>query len=162
MKARRKSECKEWKKRVRELIEESKRRVDEEFGRKLGENFIENKKLVWNEVKRVRGGERGGSVRMRREDGELIGDGSELKGLWKGYFEQLKNNEAEGEAVETSMGIEAGRGWFPMQRDIGRLEVEGAITRLKCEKAAGLDGITAEMFKYGRDTVVEWMLLICE
>ncbi len=32
VKARRKSEYKEWK-RVRELIEESKRRVDEEFGR---------------------------------------------------------------------------------------------------------------------------------
>ncbi len=35
VKARRKSEYKEWKKKVRELIEESKRRVDEEFGRKL-------------------------------------------------------------------------------------------------------------------------------
>ncbi len=33
--ARRKSEYKEWKKRVREMIEESKRRVDVEFGRKL-------------------------------------------------------------------------------------------------------------------------------
>ncbi len=35
VKARRKSEYKEWKKKVRELVEESKRRVDEEFGRKL-------------------------------------------------------------------------------------------------------------------------------
>ncbi len=37
VKARRKSEYKEWKKKVRELIEESKRRVDEEFGRKLSQ-----------------------------------------------------------------------------------------------------------------------------
>ncbi len=44
-KARRKSEYKEWKNRVRRLIEESKRRVDEEFGRKLSQNFSENKKL---------------------------------------------------------------------------------------------------------------------
>ncbi len=44
VKARRKSKYKEWK-RVRELIEESKRRVDEEFGRKLSQNFSENKKL---------------------------------------------------------------------------------------------------------------------
>ncbi len=34
-KVRRNSEYKEWKKKLRELIEESKRRVDEEFGRKL-------------------------------------------------------------------------------------------------------------------------------
>ncbi len=45
VKVRRKSEHKEWKNRVRELIEESKRRVDEEFGRKLSQNFSENKKL---------------------------------------------------------------------------------------------------------------------
>ncbi len=45
VKARRKSEYKDWKNRVRELIEESKRRVDEEFGRKLSQNFSENKKL---------------------------------------------------------------------------------------------------------------------
>ncbi len=96
VKARRKSEYKEWKKKVRELIEESKRRVDEESGRKLSENFSENKKLFWKEVKSVRGGERDGGVRMRGEDGEVVRGGSELKGLWKGYFEQLMNNEAEG------------------------------------------------------------------
>ncbi len=45
VKTRRKPEYKEWKKGVRELIKESKRRVDEEFGRKLSQNFNENKKL---------------------------------------------------------------------------------------------------------------------
>ncbi len=51
-----------------------------------------------------------------------------------------------------------------MQREIGRrtLEVEEAIARLKCGKLTGMDGITAEMLKYGGDAVVEWMLLICE
>ncbi len=45
VKAGRKSEYKDWKNRVRELIEESKRRVDEGFGRKFSQNFSENKKL---------------------------------------------------------------------------------------------------------------------
>ncbi len=94
---------------------------------------------------------------MRGEDGEPVGDESKLKELWKGYFQQ-----AEGEAVVTSMGIEAGRGRGPIQREIGRLEVEGAIARLKCIKAAGMDGITAEILKYGGDAVVEWMLLLYE
>ncbi len=57
---------------MRELIEESKRRVDEEFGRKLSQNFSENEKLFWKEVKKVRGGEKSGDVRMRGEDGELF------------------------------------------------------------------------------------------
>ncbi len=86
VKVRKKSEYKKWKKRVRELIEESKRRVDEEFGRKLSQNFSENKKLFWKEVRKVRGGERSGDMRMRGEDGELVRGESELKGIWKGYF----------------------------------------------------------------------------
>ncbi len=44
-KVRRNAEYKEWKKKLRELIEESKRRVDEEFGRKRCEIFSKNKKL---------------------------------------------------------------------------------------------------------------------
>ncbi len=50
-------------------------------------------------VKKVRGGERSGDVQMRGEDGELGRGESELKRIWKGYFEQLMNNEAEGEGV---------------------------------------------------------------
>ncbi len=66
-----------------------------------------------------------------------------------GYFEQLMNNDTEGEAVVTTMVIEPGRGQVPIQRKIGRAEVEKAIARLKCGKAAGMNGITAEMWKYG-------------
>ncbi len=64
-KARRKPEYQEWKKKVRELIEESERRVDEEFCRKLSENFNKNKKLFWKEMEGVRGGERDRGVKMR-------------------------------------------------------------------------------------------------
>ncbi len=45
---------------------------------------------------------------------------------------------------------------------VDRLEVESDIARLKCGKAPGMDGITAEMLKYGDDAVVEWLLLLCE
>ncbi len=103
------------------------------------------------------GGKISGGVRVWGEDGELVGGENELKGIWNCYFEQLVNNEAEREAVVTSTDIEAGRGRVPMQRKIGRLEIERAAARLKCGKAAGMDGITAEMLKYGSDTVVEWM-----
>ncbi len=72
VRVRRKSEYKDWKKRVRELIEESKRRVDGEFGRKLTQNFSENKKIFWKKVKKAREGEKSGDVRIRGEDGESV------------------------------------------------------------------------------------------
>ncbi len=52
MKARRKSEYEDCKKRVRELIEESKRRVDEEFGRKLSQNFVKTRSFSGKRRKR--------------------------------------------------------------------------------------------------------------
>ncbi len=73
-------------------------------------------------------------MRMRGEDAELVRGESELNGLWKGYFEQLMYKKGEEEAVVTSMGTDAGRGRVPMQRDIGKLEVERAIVRLECGK----------------------------
>ncbi len=34
-------------------------------------------------------------VRVRGEDGELVGDESELNQIWKGYFEEFMNKETE-------------------------------------------------------------------
>ncbi len=41
-------------------------------------------------------------------------------------------------------------------------EVNQAIKRLKNGKAAGMDGITAEMLKCGGDVVTKWMVTICQ
>ncbi len=72
----------------------------------------------------MRGGERGWGCEDEGRGWRACRGGNELEGLWKGYFEQLMNNEAEGEAVVTSMGIEAGRGRVSMQEEIDRVEVE--------------------------------------
>ncbi len=57
VKARRKSEYKEWKKKGRVLTEESKRRVDEEFGRKLSDNYrgrleCQTSQVIWHYAER--------------------------------------------------------------------------------------------------------------
>ena len=49
---RRTSEYNSWNIKVTDLVNESKRKVDEEFGRKLSETFFEDKKLFWEEVKK--------------------------------------------------------------------------------------------------------------
>ncbi len=85
-------------------MDESKIRVDEQFDRKL-ENFMENRKLFWNEVKE-RGAIEGVGLRMKRDFGMLVNSKKKVTGVWKRRFERLVNGE---ETIVTSMGIEAGR-----------------------------------------------------
>lgn len=83
---------------MKELVNVSKQQVDEDFGGKLSENFSMNKKLFWKEVKRERGGWEGKSVRVKSEDGRLVGKG-EVTGVWKNNFEYLMSEKTDGETI---------------------------------------------------------------
>ncbi len=159
---RRRSEYKEWKKKVRELVDEGKMRVEEVFGRKLSERFMENRKLFCKEVKKERGDVGGVSLTMKREDGMLVSSKEEVQGVMKRHFEHLMNGGTGGEAVVTSMGMKAGGKRVGEKRTIERVEVEKAIGKMKCGNAAGIDGINPELVKHEGDTVREWMTMICD
>ena len=149
------------KRKVKQVIKESKEKVDDEFGRKLSEKFNENKKLYWKEVKKERGGCKSGSDKVKDKEGNLLSEHEALKGHWKEYFEGLMNVESKKEAVVTCMGMERGGGRLKIQGSISRREVKRAIGRLKMRKAPGVDGITAEMLRFGGEVVIDWMHLIC-
>ncbi len=99
---------------------------------------------------------------MKREDGMLVSSKEEVKGVWKKHFECLMNGGAGGEAIVTSMGMEAGGKRVYEQRVIERVEVEKAIAKIKCGKTAGIDGITPKIVRHGGDTVVDWMTMISD
>ncbi len=145
----RRGEYRAWKKKVKELMDESKKRADEEFGRKLNEKFKDNRKLFWKEVKRENGDVEGVSLRMKREDGMLVSSKEEVKGVRKRHFERLMNEGAGGEPIVTSTGMEAGGKRVCQQRVIEMIEVEKALARIKCGKTAGIDVITPEMVQHG-------------
>ncbi len=68
------SEYKSWNKKVKELMDKSKMRVDEEFHRKLSANFIGSRELT---KRTILGGEereryRGVGLRMKRDFGMLV------------------------------------------------------------------------------------------
>ena len=143
------------------LVRESKRKLDEEFGRKLSVKFSENRKLFWKEMKRVRGGKEAISTRMRGEDGQVMtGVEEELDG-WRNYFENLMSESGGGRAIVTCMGMDGGGRRSVAPDGISREEIKNAIARLKSEKSPGCDGVTAEMLKGGDELVVDWMHAIC-
>ena len=63
------------------------------------------------------------------------------------------NGKADGEAVLSCMGMEAGGRRVFEQKEINRGEVEKAIAKLKSGKAGGVDGITAEIWWRGNSRV---------
>ncbi len=65
-----------------------------------------------------------------------------------------------GPAVVTAVVLNGG-GEVYREENITYEEVNQAIKRLKNGKAAGIDGITAEMLKCGGDVVTKWMVKIC-
>jgi sorting nexin-29 len=114
----------------------------------------------YRRVKRMTQGYKSGSLACRRDDGNLVTDAETVLRLWRDHFESLlagDNQEPDEEDPLTPIredGVEV-----PIP---SHTEVEVAIKRLKNNKAAGADGLPAELFKAGGDELVRSMhQLIC-
>ena len=79
---------------VKRKVKEAKRRADWRWGQKIGENFEQNKKMFWKEVKRLRKGESGREETVKDANGYLLkGDAARVR--WAEYFESLLNVVSE-------------------------------------------------------------------
>ncbi len=71
------------------------------------------------------------------------------------------NEGVGGRAEVITMGIKIHDERPHTQGRLERSEIMEAIRKLKFGKAPGLDGITAEMLKYGGEIFIDWMVWIC-
>ena len=98
---------------------------------------------------------------IKDKDGRLIKNEEEQLKRWKGYFEELFNVERVVE--ERKDGGEAKIIDGEKQSECPtKEEVRKAVARLKSFKAAGPDGIVAEVLKAGGEPVVEWIWRILQ
>ena len=98
---------------------------------------------------------------MKDNSGKMLRENDDVKRRWSEYFEELMNVNSQGKAIVTCMGMKEGGGRVYEQSDIKREEIVKAIGDLKCGKAPGIDGITAEMLKYGGEAISDWMHAMC-
>ena len=151
--------------KYREKKLETKRKVDFEkslanvrWGQSFGRSYEENKKKFWKEVKRVRKGESRMEESVKDKNGHIL-IGTDAIKRWAEYFEELLNVEDEREAAITVVGgMNVPVMGDENDRDITRGEVNRALNETKTGKAAGMDGVRAEMLKEGGVTVVEWLV----
>ena len=88
------------------------------------------------------------------EKGQTIKNSEETLTRWQRYFAEVLNvqkkaaEEVLSELEDYSHGETA---------EVSREEVEEAVGKLRNGKAAGQDEVVAELLKYGREVVIDWL-----
>ena len=152
----------EERKKTKRCISMRKREVNEQFGKKMNEDIHGNKKLFWKEVRKV-GKERNGNFsNIMNRNGTLVTEESEVRGVWREYFENLHKVGSNEEVIVNDQGFEClGRNGYLGVEDITREEVVGRVRKLKNGKSAGIDEISGEMIKHGGEKVIDWIWKLC-
>ena len=152
----------EEKRRVKRCIYQSKKKINEQFGRKMDEDMNGNRKLFWKEVSNVKGGMVESCNKIKDRNGRLAQGDDEMRKIWKEYFEDLYNIDTQEQVADQMCGFDG------VQRSncfggepFGRAEVEMRVGKLKNGKAAGKDEVTGEIIKGGGDRVVDWIWRLC-
>ena len=119
----------------------------------------EKKGTVHRVVKQIIGKNRDvvGAGCVKGSDGEILTDEVEVKERWKGYFEELLNEEFEWDKNGLSL---VDRVSGPAEL-ITYSDVKCAITKAKSGKAAGPSGVVGEMLKASGDVGIQWVTDLC-
>ena len=67
----------------------------------MNEDVNENKKLFWKEVSNVKGGKVESCSRIKDGNGRLAQDDDEVRSIWKEYFKDLYNIDAQEQVGST-------------------------------------------------------------
>ena len=151
---------KEKRRETKHRLKEAKRRADMKWGKKMTENFRDNKKMFWKEVKRGREVKSSREEKVKDADGEVKTEEGAVRGRWAEYFRELLNVEEDREGVVVAVGgakkmtVMGGENGGEIRKE----EVEVAIKRMRAGKAPGLDGCHAECLKRGGTVVVDWLV----
>ena len=81
------------KRRVKRKVCESKRKANEEFGRKVNGAFVDNRKLFWKAVRNCKSQGGKGLSSVKDRNGNIINDSMAVKERWQEYFSDLLPGE---------------------------------------------------------------------
>ncbi|WP_435316529.1 reverse transcriptase domain-containing protein, partial [Klebsiella pneumoniae] len=143
---------------VKRKVKEAKKAADVRWGESFGRDWVQNRKKAWKEVSRIRKGDSKNEEVVKDINGRLV-RGSGAQERWAEYFEGLLNEEDDREAnVVAVVGVEVPVFGEENNREITPGEVERALKETNAGKAAGMDGVRAEMLKKGGTTVIKWLV----
>ena len=114
----------------------------------------------WKEVKNVRGKSVNNSTgRVKNENVQILTDETEIKSIWKSYFEGLLDLRDDARArIDVVGNLRVNRNEGENTGIIMEDEVRISLNKMKDGKAAGSDGVHGEMIKAGGDEVLKWLV----
>ena len=92
---------------AKRAVDVAKVHADERWGRKMTENFHENK-MIWKKVQRTRKETSGNEEKVKRDNGTMLVEKKAVKERWVEYFDGLLNVEEDREADIIVVGKENG------------------------------------------------------
>ena len=111
-------------------------------------------KTLYRIVRELTGAKSSTTVPIKSKDGRDLKSEKEQAERWIEHFREVLNQptptdlfDFSGEPTQIQVDITDG--------EITQQEVRRAISKLKNNKAAGLDGITAELLKHGKELVAD-------
>ena len=146
---------KEAKKKAKKAVTEAKQAKRKEFAEQV--NTAGGKQKVFKIAKQMVRKNKvtiGGNC-LKDENGKLVTGEENLKKEWKNYMEKLLNEENEWDG-----NVEVDKIEGPLQ-EISYEEVEKALKKMQCGKAAGPSGVMADQLKGGEEVVIEQLRDLC-
>ena len=94
-------------------------------------------------IREVRNGYQPRNNVIKSKEGRLMTSDEEIKERWSQYFQELLNRPEPIDPIEDSEAVEIA------VEELSDEEIRRAVVGLKNNKAGGVDGIVAELLKYG-------------
>lgn len=139
------SRYKEQREKVKNIVQEAKKKSWSDFGDKMEENSKGNQKLFYRTLKTLRKGKTTTVHTVKNKKGDLLNDTNEVMERWREYFQELLSTQRRHteEVILSEVNMDEEGNEEPITEE----EIEEALLQLKNGKSPGHDKITSEMVK---------------
>ncbi|XP_076041945.1 uncharacterized protein LOC143025818 [Oratosquilla oratoria] len=132
----------------------------ERIGRALEEDFHGTKKLLYSMTKGYRKVNKEKSYSLKDNQGNLLTEPEDVDRRWNEYFESMLNTPREDSDMNTNDDDDGEENQVG-DEDITEEEVMISLKLMRNNKAAGTDDIPAEIYKYGGQHTIYYLIWIC-
>lgn len=149
-----------YRKKVKELIREAKKKSWKDFGDEMEQSYKVNNRSFWNKIRALRGGKRKEIKGIRDKNNSIRTNLEEILETWREYYKNKYDKDEEERAIGTMGNQNEMEDNNNQTEEISIDEIEEGIRKIRIGKAGGADNIDPEMVKWLGKEGKKWLLEI--